>query len=81
MEDSELNGATERTARVVYRMMLGWQPTTREVAQRCNLTDSGAWYLLARISLEVPVYLDEDHRWRIVEEALQHVHYVAQACD
>ena len=69
--------ATERTAIVVYKLMLGWQPTTRDVATLCHVGDSGAWRLLSRISLTVPIYLDDDHKWRIVEGGNGHRHYVS----
>ncbi len=72
----EIDTATERAARLVYLMMRGWTPTTPEVAVRCNLSYSGAWRLLSRISIEVPVFLDCDHRWRIVDEIETHRHYV-----
>ena len=82
MADGEILTATERSARVVYKMMMGWTPTTREVTEACRYEDdSGAWYLMCRISLEVPVYLDDDHRWRIVTNGEnQHRHYVT-SCD
>ncbi len=82
MEDSELS-ATERATRVVYRMMCGWTPTTSEVRACCEFNDdSGAWRLMTRISIEAPVYLDDDHKWRIVENAPKNRHYIAQPeCD
>lgn len=79
MDFDDIGTTTERTARIVYRLMLGWQPRTQEVACVCNLSNSGAWRLMSRISLEVPVYLDEDHHWRIVdqEEGVKVRHYVS----
>ena len=55
MDFDDIGTTTERTARIVYRLMLGWQPRTQEVACVCNLSNSGAWRLMSRISLEVPV--------------------------
>lgn len=65
MVGDELDTATVRAGMVTYRVILGWQPTTRDVAEFCNMSVNGAWDLMARLCRVLPIYLDEsDHKWR-----------------
>ncbi len=44
---------------------------TRDVAELCGLTMHGAWTLLARLSLSLPIYQDECGYWRAVETRIE----------
>ena len=68
----EIATATIRAALVGYRMALGWQPTTDDIARKFCMTRQGAGDLMKRISAIVPIYQDDMHsnqyvraKWRI----------------
>jgi hypothetical protein len=59
--------ALERAALVAMWLLADGQClTTREIANRLNMTRDGARYILKAISRKVPVYCDERGRWRRV---------------
>ncbi len=58
-DNGDLDTVSVRVAMVTWRLMGGWTPTTREVSEFLGMELSGAYYLMARISRVIPLYLDE----------------------
>ena len=77
-DEREIDTATLRVALVVYKLDRGWTPTTRQVAELCNISREGAWMLLCRMSDVVPVGQDEDGQWFMQTEGVRSPkrHYV-----
>lgn len=59
---------TERVSRVTWLLIAGWTPTTAEAAARLGLSWGGAYRLLCR--LQLPLYQDDDKRWRLDKSEL-----------
>lgn len=75
--DYEIATATMRTALVVWRMALGWQPTTDDIARKFGMSRQGAGELMKRISGIVPICADDIHgnqhnrpKWRIADNVV-----------
>lgn len=56
---------TMRAALVAFLLTRGACLSTAEVAQRTGLTREGAWYLMCKMSLVIPIGLKEG-RWHVV---------------
>lgn len=61
---------TLRVARVVYLMAMGKHMSLAEIAEKTGLTENGAWRLMNRLvgGHHVPVTIDEDEQWCIMEK-------------
>ena len=68
-DEREIDTVTLRVAVVVYQLVRGWTPTTRQIADMCSLSNVGAWLMMSRMSDVVPVYLDDDGTWRMAADA------------
>ena len=51
--------AQERAALLAWAFAHGWQPTTRQVADKMGLTYHGAWFLLERLARVLPITRDD----------------------
>jgi hypothetical protein len=60
--DEQADTATLRAAMISWRMAHGWRPSTREVATLCGIGMSGAWRLMNRMVLSVPIAYDQHSR-------------------
>ena len=63
----DIDTVTVRAALGAIRVMDAdrpWTPTTEEVAAYLRMTPSGAWRLMARLSVKLPIRQDEERRWR-----------------
>jgi hypothetical protein len=79
-DDREIDTVTQRAAYVGFNMALGWTPKTREVAERFNMSDGGAWDLMSHVSNILPIAQDYDGRWCVTEDSQRrHRHYVCTA--
>ena len=61
MSDEELT-PSERAAVLTRLLMLGWKPTTDEVAEKFGVAGVSAWRILSRLSRVMPVVQVGD-RW------------------
>lgn len=52
----------QRTAIVVWSLAHGRSLSTSDVARICNITQTGAYLLLNKIALVLPIYTDTDHK-------------------
>lgn len=69
-DEREIDTATLRVAIVTWKILCGWTPTTREVAELCSFEHNSAWTMLSNMSEVLPIYLDmDDLRWRIADGA------------
>lgn len=57
--------ATERVAFIVWLLMRGWRPTTRELAERCGISWEGARLLMQKVGRVLDVRQDSDGRWKL----------------
>lgn len=55
---------TERAAEITYMVMQGDEFTTLDIARRYSMTWAGADRMLNKISRRVPIYKDDDSKWR-----------------
>ena len=55
----------ERAAVITYYLVMGEALTTKEIADITCLKRRGALYLMARLCRVLPIYLDDDYRWRV----------------
>lgn len=60
--------ATERAAFIGWRLMVGDMWTTQEIATLLGMDWSAAYKLLNRMSLILPIYQDEQKRWKRIPE-------------
>jgi predicted ArsR family transcriptional regulator len=58
---------TERVALLVFTLTRGGTVTTREIAERLEITENGAWRMLSRVSRVLPVVQDKG-QWFLLQE-------------
>lgn len=58
---------TERVARLTFLLAKGATPTTAEAAVLVNLCNSGAYRMLDRMSLSIPL-VQEGGRWSLLTD-------------
>jgi len=76
----EIDTITQRAAYVGFQMARGWTPTTREVAEKFNMSDGGAWDLMTHVSYILPIAQNRTFQWIVMEEVQRvRIHYVCQA--
>jgi hypothetical protein len=65
---SRYGSTTGRVAKVVWHLAIGGTVTPAEVARQLNISERGAYYLLCKASTTIPIYIDDDGKWRKVEQ-------------
>lgn len=76
-DEREIDTVTQRAALATYLLLQGWQPKTRQVAEKFGMSDGGAWNLMCRLSDVLPIAQDDEDRWHVTENGEQHHrHYV-----
>lgn len=62
-------GPSERAIYLTYVLVSGRALTPQEAAEMTGVHLSTAYRILDRISRQVPLWRDEDGRWRVLEPA------------
>ena len=70
MDYSELN-TTQRIAFVVFSIMIGESFTSAELAERLDMSRQGAWAMMTKLSLILPIYQNDDNVWVKVDNKPQ----------
>lgn len=57
---------TERAGLVTWMLLRGQRTTVRDLADELEMTPRGARYLLERLSLVLPIIVDDCGVWRVL---------------
>ena len=67
MDYTELN-TTQRIAYVVFSIMTGESFTSAELAEQLDMSRQGAWAMMTKLSLILPIYQNDDNVWVKVDK-------------
>jgi hypothetical protein len=60
--------AQQRAVRVTARLMAGERLRTRDVMRICGIRWSGAYKLMGHISMEIPLFVDDEGFWMVMRD-------------